>query len=162
MARKLKRFFQNIRRGLIWFRRGYYSYEWDFGPLLSVMLWKLEDMKGFWANPDNVHIIEKSRLRNLRNISICCFLLRRIREDDYMEICGYDTMKHIGMRSEPCKDREGYSTLELYYIGAETEKEKEAAEKKYKRVVKKAKAIQEYDIQLFFKIFQRHFQEWWD
>jgi hypothetical protein len=158
-------FLKRLKTAFKWFWRGYNTNEWDDSYLLDIIRFKLEDMRDFWKNPDNIHISEKSRLRNLKNISICAFLLKRLTTDEY-----YDkiSMKHAKKWGELNIVRQGidksglYTLTEFKYTKAHTSKDNEKAKKESKRLHGKADKIKQHDKDLFFKIFSKQYESWWD
>jgi hypothetical protein len=127
-------FIKRLIRGFKWFKRGYNTYEWDYQPLIEIMRFKLQDMLDFWSNPNNIRIIETSRLRNVKNLKICVHLLTRIIDDEYTSKTLESVEKKWG---EPqIKDRQ--------------------------KAYAKADKIKQHDQYLFFKIFSKQYERWWD
>lgn len=157
----LKRF----KRALKWFWRGYQTEEWDYHYLFNMIRFKFEDARDFWSDPRNVYVIEKSRLRKLKQISICAFLMKRLAQDNYDNKHVHDPME-AKWGELKIIDKE---TLPNGYVATEIKREKvsssaqaEQERKDLNRLIKKSNKIKEYDMELFCRIFSKHYRLWWD
>jgi len=164
MLYKIKDIITRLKRGCKWFLRGYNTYEWDYNYLLEIMRFKLQDMLTFWDNIDNTNVIESSRLRNVKNLKICVHLLHRMIEDDYISNASIECEERWGKLQiiYGKEDKRGLTPITITPKLVKTEQDDEQARKDRDRAHKKAKLIKKYDQELFFKIFSKHYEYWWD
>lgn len=161
----MRHFINRLKRGLKWFRRGYNTQEWDWVYLLDIIRFKLEDMREFWSDPDNVHIIEKSRLRNLKQISICAFLMKRLAEDQYESEHIHKPLEAKWGKLQMIDKKiltNGLMVPVIRHEKATSYREYKKTRKELSRLLKKSGKIREYDMELFCRIFSKHYRSWYD
>lgn len=120
--------------------------EWDWAYLFELMAFKLERMQKNMER-DSWHVGSAKRARQLL---ICKNLLRRIIKDDY---CSKET-------------EDFYRRYPLDWVTLENQNYQlrplpEAARKEMKQRIAKERKLQEADLDLFWKIFSKHFGGWW-
>ncbi len=158
---RVKTIYRKLRLVLRCIPKIYRLYIWDSGFLYGMINIALEELELFWSNPKNVHIIEASRKRNLKNIKTLRHLINRIIEEDYKDH-PFDRVEQPEHESIPLKNEAGkiefYEWKSLYL----DEGHEERFNKQIKRQQKREKELSKVDFDLFCKIFSRCSQRFWD
>jgi hypothetical protein len=98
-------------------------------------------------------------------IKICILLLNRIIKDEYLEmVYKYHDKKwgDIDFKFVPFEDHEGYSELDITRSNAKTDEEKEQERKEYRKLMHKPDELLQQDLDMLFKMLNKHIRRWWD
>lgn len=113
--------------------------DWDYGFLLTIMIFKMTNLEKEISKADR-HIDTQKDMKSLR---ICIELLKRIQEDNYY----------------------GKELEELYKDVDWTDLNKNRSpewEKKAAILCKKTQRAYKEDADMLFKLFRKNFNKWWD
>ncbi len=161
---KIKYHGKKVYRGFRWIPKLYSTHIYDSSFLYDIMIFALEDLQEFWSNPKNIHIIEASRKRNLKNIIILKTVLKKIRDEDYVfEDTMFDNEDSTGHVSIPCKigiygEPTMYQWVPIYKDLGHEERQRKKTERQYKR----RKALEKHYYDTVDKIMRIHSKRFWD
>lgn len=154
-ARKDKKFFKK------WKDRLAKIHVWDSSYLYDMMEFVLDDLEELWNDREKIHIIEKARLNNLKNIKILKTLIHRINQDDYPQSSLFEVIEAPKSKSKPIILNGKEVAYRLYRI-FESREHQAAYEKQITREHDTQKALLKQDFELFCKIFMKHSKHFWD
>lgn len=135
---------------------------WDQYHLFSTLHDIMIEFRRDWLDCKKIHIIEKSRLLNIKTLTIAANIFKRLAADEYGQtpFLDYETPK---MSSTPhsydAKGKVEYYRVIFTYSSEEAEK---LARIKSKKQAKVAAKLRENDIDLLAKILKTQSQKWWD
>lgn len=153
---RLKRTIKKILR-LIRFAPAIYRWEpWDFCYTYELMEHIFGELHNFYSNPKNVHMIDSSRLKIVKEILIAKILLKRLREDEYDDP-EYTAIKKPEWIHHPLPDNK-CTRLEFKFDSEEHEK---TYRKMMARHFEREARLQKQDLDYFGKIFKKT-PGWWD
>lgn len=150
MIQKIKFFFRQIGRILEYLPIIWRDRDFDHYYLFKLMEYKLGRMEKYFIDSticsDNVKIAKQ--------IMICKTLIKRIADDNYCEY-EYDKLyKYI--------PDELIKFGRPVYVDNRTYEEREAYFKQSRAIHKKHIALKKHDLELFCKLFSKHYNKWWD
>lgn len=157
----IRGFIRSLKRATSWFLFMWSNEEWDQCYLYLVIQRKLKDMQKMWGNKDNIHIIEKARIKNWRDITHCIGLIENIINDSYILCNEYDKYfkKWGGLKwksiSNDCMQLDGHEN-------EKTEKDKKFSRVHFSRVNKLMDSRRKYDKDKLFEILNKNIDGWWD
>lgn len=159
----LKTYYSNVKRILHWLPIIWKGRCWDYSYMLEHFELLFEEFESFYSNSINVHMIEASRKRIVKDLIICKNLIKRINTDEYGALYRQyldDGFPHTIEFVE--KSSKEYGTV---YQMVTTFQSKEA-ELQYRRLIKKhlvsEELLRKTDLELFGKIISRKIRTWWD
>jgi len=179
----LQRFFRRLRyeipaiprrvwRGLKWFFYMYNDEDWDQVFLLLVIQRKLRSMLKLWENKDKIHIVEKSRMKNVKSLRKCLTHLTRLIDDNYHDCKEYvaHCKKWGKIYFEELKEGDeaykhapkGEKLSIMKHENAKTKKQEERMNKEFSRIAEIMDKRKMKDQEEFFKAFKENYEYWWD
>lgn len=159
----IKRFFRNLKRSIAFAIIGWNNYDWDYGYLYELILFKLERMQSELINGIAEH--DKATLQSLR---ICIKLLKKLKFRDYTHFTdlhyskwGQPELVFHKIKKDGIANPHVGSILELKYEKAITEEQKEQQKKEFLEAYRKDNEQEMRDIRLLFDIMKKYNKAWW-
>lgn len=158
--------YNRFKQGIKYFKFGYNAHTFDYNTIFETINFQLKDISSCIKDG---YMEEKEKNRITKKINICCHLLNRITEDDYLELIPEykEYRDNLGeMVFIKTKDKDGkdtnFSRLSFTNLEKMTEQEKVNNHKMVKRCYKKAQELKKQDMDLLFKILRHNIERFWD
>lgn len=95
--RKLKYIFERFSNLFSWFNVIWKDEQYSPNYIYIILKKKLERMRCFYENQNNVHQIDQSRLSILRYVNISIVLIEKLLEDDFLAIEDSKMIERLGV-----------------------------------------------------------------
>lgn len=138
----------------------YKCVRWDHYSIYYILRHWFKRMEEVQRN-DSYHV---GADRYADQLKLCGLLLNRLIADDYHEnVYGPHDEKwgKSEYNFEPCKNKEGYSSLIITRKNCNSKEEIEQEKKEYKGLMDKVVYLENQDIELLFETIKKRHRNWW-
>lgn len=144
----------------VWFPVIWNDRQWDYIYILRMLHKKLSMMEKF-IREDGIHVKNK---RDAHKIKVCVLLLERMIEDVYHDHAyenhykkwGDPHIKFLECEYEDCHE------IKFEYKNVKTEEDEKQKFKEFRRCMKHERYLTQQDLDLLFKMMNKHITSWWD